>query len=296
MQVFKHIRTLQESLTDIRRQFKRIGLVPTMGNLHEGHIALIKIAQAHCDWVVVSIFVNPLQFGLNEDWDKYPRTYEADLMKLRSVGCDCLFYPNESEIYPNGINEQTKVTVPIMSDILCGKSRPGHFDGVTTVVAKLFHIIQPDEAVFGLKDFQQLAIIRRMVQDLCFPVQIIAGDIVREEDGLAMSSRNRFITDAERPAANQLYRTLCWVKAHIEKGHRDYLALEAKAREQIIDAGFKPDYIQVCNNTTLQPAAGDNIELAVLGAMYTEGARLIDNVSIPKKNGESTVIRHLKQE
>ena len=286
MQVFKHIQGLQEWLAEMRRQYQRIGLVPTMGNLHDGHMALIKIAQTHCDQVVVSIFVNPLQFGLNEDWDKYPRTYEADLIKLRSVGCDCLFCPNENDIYPNGMSEQTKVTVPVMPDILCGKSRPGHFDGVTTIVAKLFHIIQPDKAVFGLKDFQQLTIIRRMVEDLCFPVRIVAGDIVREADGLAMSSRNRFITDTERPAAKQLYQTLCWIKAQIEEGHKDYLTLESKAREQIIDAGFRPDYIQVCNSTTLQPAAGDNIELAVLGAMYTESARLIDNVSIAKKNGE----------
>jgi pantoate--beta-alanine ligase len=280
MQVFEHIQTLHEALAKVRRQHKSICLVPTMGNLHEGHMALVKIAQAHCDWVVVSIFVNPLQFALNEDWDMYPRTYADDLMKLRAVGCDCLFYPHESEMYPNGISEQTKVIVPTMANILCGKSRPSHFDGVTTVVAKLFHIVQPDESVFGLKDFQQLAIIRRMVQDLCLPIKITAGDIVREDDGLAMSSRNRFIADVERATANQLYRTLCWMKSEIEQGSNDYLTLECLAKEQIIAAGFRPDYIQICNSTTLQPAADDNMELAILGAMYTKSARLIDNVSI----------------
>ena len=280
MQVFEHIQALHETLAGIRQKRKRIGIVPTMGNLHEGHIALIKIAQAHCDKVIVSIFVNPLQFGLNEDWDMYPRTYTADLAKLRDVGCDYLFYPDESEIYPNGISEQTKVTVPTMTNILCGRSRPGHFDGVTTVVAKLFHITQPDEAVFGMKDFQQLAIIRRMVKDLFFPVKITPGSIVRENDGLAMSSRNRFITDAERPKANQLYRTLCWLKAEIERGSRDYSTLELLAGEQITATGFRPDYIQVCNSKTLQPAASADTKLAILGAVYTKAARLIDNVSV----------------
>ena len=280
MQVFESIQTLHQALADIRQQHKRIALVATMGNLHEGHIALIKKAQTCCDWVVASIFVNPLQFGLNEDWDRYPRTYDADVMKLRNAGCDALFYPHEDEMYPNGISAQTRVIVPTMSDILCGKSRPGHFEGVTTVVTKLFHIVQPDKAVFGMKDFQQLAIIRRMVADLCFHVEIIGGDIVREKDGLAMSSRNRFITDSERPRANQLYRTLCWIKSQIALGCKEYLTLESTGREQITVAGFKPDYIQVCDSTTLKPAADDNINLTVLGAMYTKAARLIDNVSL----------------
>ena len=280
VQIFEHIQPLREVLADVRRQHQCIGLVPTMGNLHAGHMALVRIAQAQCDCVVVSIFVNRLQFGLNEDWDIYPRTYAADVMKLRAIGCDYLFCPTDSEMYPNGIDVQTKVTVPILADILCGKSRPGHFDGVTTVVAKLFHIVQPDRTVFGLKDFQQLALIRKMVQDLCLPIEIIAGAIVREQDGLAMSSRNRFLTDTERPAANRLYQTLYWMKTEIEHGRRDYRGLEHMGKEQIIAAGFTPDYLQVCDNATLQPADGDNIKPMILGAMYTRAARLIDNVSV----------------
>ena len=182
-----------------RQQGRRIGLVPTMGNLHQGHLALVETAKRRCDIVVTSIFVNPLQFGLNEDWDQYPRTFDADSQKLRGVACDYLFFPDDREMYPNGMSEQARVIVPGMTDLLCGASRPGHFEGVTTVVSKLFNIVQPDEAVFGLKDFQQIAVIRRMVEDLCMPVTIVPGDIVREKDGLAMSSRNHFIT-SERAA------------------------------------------------------------------------------------------------
>jgi len=280
MQVFHHIDTLREEFATLRQQGKRIGFVPTMGNLHQAHLALVQQAQASCDVVVASIFVNRLQFGLNEDWDKYPRTLESDADKLRSIGCDYLFFPDESEVYPNGMAEQTRVIVPGMTDMLCGASRPGHFEGVTTVVTKLFNIVQPHEAVFGAKDFQQLAVIRRMVQDLCIPVEITAGEIVREADGLAMSSRNGFITQKERPRANQLYRTLCWVKAQIEAGGRDYLALEAEGKQQLVDAGFKADYLQVCCSQTLEIAAVDDNELTILGAMYTDAARLIDNISL----------------
>ncbi len=259
---------------------KTVGFVPTMGNLHEAHLALVKQAQGMCDLVVVSIFVNRLQFGLNEDWDKYPRTLEADSQKLREMGCNYLFCPEEGEVYPNGMDEQTRVIVPSMANVLCGASRPGHFEGVTTVVTKLFNIVQPDIAVFGVKDYQQLAIIRRMVEDLCIPVNVVAGDIVREPDGLAMSSRNGFITPQERPRANQLNQSLCWVKQQVLSGERDFLKLEAAAKTQIIQAGFKPDYLIVCNSRTLESAASDDCEITVLGAMYTQGARLIDNVSL----------------
>ncbi|WP_027328471.1 pantoate--beta-alanine ligase [Marinimicrobium agarilyticum] len=280
MQVFHQIQSLRKALADERRQGKRIGFVPTMGNLHDAHLALVKQARVHCDCVVTSIFVNPLQFGLNEDWDKYPRTLEADTAKLEAVGCDYLFCPDETEIYPNGMAEQTRVVVPSMTDVLCGASRPGHFEGVTTVVTKLFNIVQPDEAVFGAKDFQQLAVIRRMVEDLCLPVEIRAGEIVRESDGLALSSRNSFIGEDERPAVSQLYRSLCWIREQIQGGRRDYLALATAAKEQIQAAGFRPDYVSVCNSHTLDPAADDDAEITILGAMYTRGARLIDNVSL----------------
>ena len=280
MQVFHHIQSLRDALALERRAGKRIGFVPTMGNLHDAHIELVNIAKRSCDVVVTSIFVNPLQFGLNEDWDKYPRTLAADSAKLEAANCDYLFCPNDKEIYPNGMAEQTRVIVPTMTDVLCGASRPGHFEGVTTVVTKLFNIVQPDEAVFGLKDFQQLAVIRRMVEDLCIPIKIVAGDIVREADGLAMSSRNGFITADERPRVAQLNRSLNWIKESIEQGRRDFNGLVDSAKEQIQSAGFRVDYVTICNSRTLELAAHDDKEITILGAMYTQGARLIDNVSV----------------
>lgn len=280
MQVFHHISSLREALAAERRAGRRIGFVPTMGNLHDAHLELVKIAQKNCDLVVTSIFVNPLQFGLNEDWDKYPRTLAADTAKLESVNCDYLFCPDEKEIYPNGMAEQTRVIVPTMTDVLCGASRPGHFEGVTTVVTKLFNIVQPDEAVFGIKDFQQLAVIRRMVEDLCIPIKITAGEIFREADGLAMSSRNGFITVDERPRVAVLNRTLNGIKQQIEQGNRDFTVLVEEARAQIEAAGFRVDYISICNSRTLEMAAHDDREITILGAMYTAGARLIDNVSV----------------
>jgi pantoate--beta-alanine ligase len=280
MQIFHHISSLREALTTERKAGKRIGFVPTMGNLHNAHIELVRIAQRHCDVVVTSIFVNPLQFGLNEDWDKYPRTLASDTAKLEAAHCDYLFCPNDKEIYPNGMAEQTRVIVPTMTDVLCGASRPGHFEGVTTVVTKLFNIVQPDEAVFGIKDFQQLAVIRRMVEDLCIPIKIIAGEIVREADGLAMSSRNGFITPEERPLVSVLNHSLNWIKQEITQGRRDFNTLIETAKAQIVSAGFKPDYVSICNSRTLEMAAHDDKEITVLGAIYTQSARLIDNVSL----------------
>lgn len=280
MQVFHHIYSLREALQAERHAGKRIGFVPTMGNLHDAHIELVKIAQRSCEIVVTSIFVNPLQFGLNEDWDKYPRTLASDSARLEAAACDYLFCPDEKEIYPNGMAEQTRVVVPTMTNVLCGASRPGHFEGVTTVVSKLFNIVQPDEAVFGIKDYQQLAVIRRMVEDLCLPIQITAGEIVREPDGLAMSSRNSFITPDERPRVAQLNRSLTWIKQEIEQGRRDFSKLAVAAAEQISAYGFKVDYITVCNSRTLELAAHDDQEITILGAIYTRGARLIDNLSL----------------
>lgn len=280
MQVFHHIQGLRAALAKARLSGKRVGFVPTMGNLHEAHLALVKIAKAQCDLVVASIFVNRLQFGLNEDWDKYPRTLVADTQKLRDVDCDFLFCPEEKEIYPNGMDEQTRVIVPSMANVLCGASRPGHFEGVTTVVTKLFSIVQPELAVFGLKDYQQLAIIRRMTEDLCIPIEIVAGDIVREVDGLAMSSRNGFILESERPRANVLNQVLNEIAAQIRSGERHFAELEHTAKNQIKNAGFRPDYVTVCNSKNLNPAADDDLQLTILGAMYTQGARLIDNVSL----------------
>ena len=280
MQVFRHIQPLRDVLSVAKSQGKRIGFVPTMGNLHQGHLALVELAKTRCDIVVASIFVNPLQFGLNEDWDKYPRTFKIDSQKLEGVACDYLFFPDELEIYPNGMAQQTRVVVPGMTDLLCGASRPTHFEGVTTVVTKLFNIIEPHEAIFGLKDFQQIAVIRRMVEDLCLSIDIIPGDIVREEDGLAMSSRNIHITEAVRPKARQLQLTLQWLRLAINRGRRDFLALEKEGQAQIEKVGFRLDYLQICCSATLIRADSEDTQITILGAMYTRSARLIDNVSL----------------
>ena len=280
MQIFHHSQSLRQALAQYRAEGKTVGFVPTMGNLHAAHLALVNTAKQHADVVVTSIFVNRLQFGLNEDWDKYPRTLEQDTAKLLGVGCDILFCPDELDIYPNGMDQQTRVIVPVMADILCGASRPGHFEGVTTVVAKLFNIVQPHTAVFGLKDFQQLAIIRRMVEDLCIPVNIVAGDIVREADGLAMSSRNGYITPSERPLVKQLNQSLNWVAEQIVAGERNFVSLQDEAKQQISAAGFRADYVTVCESKSLQLAAHDDTNLIILGAMYTQRARLIDNVPL----------------
>ena len=283
MQVFHTISGLRESLTGHRAQGQTIGFVPTMGNLHDGHLALIKQAKQSNNVVVCSIFVNALQFGLNEDWDKYPRTYESDCEKLRSMGCDYLFFPDDKEMYPNGLDTQSRVICPTMTDVLCGASRPGHFEGVTTVVSKLFNIVQPDEAIFGIKDYQQLAVIRRMAQDLCMPVKITSAPIHREIDGLAMSSRNSYITQEERPKVTVLKQVLEQIASKIDAGDQDFASLEFEAKAVIENQGFKVDYVTISNSKTLQPAAIDDHDITILGAMFTKSARLIDNISLKKK-------------
>ena len=283
MQVFHTISGLRDSLSGHRSHGQTIGFVPTMGNLHDGHLALIKQARKSNDIVVCSIFVNALQFGLNEDWDKYPRTYESDCEKLRSVGCDYLFFPDDNEMYPNGLDTQSRVICPTMTDVLCGASRPGHFEGVTTVVSKLFNIVQPDEAIFGIKDYQQLAVIRRMAEDLCMSVKISSAPIHREVDGLAMSSRNSYITEEERPKVTVLRQALEQIASKIVAGDQDFATLESEARAIIESQAFKADYVTISNSKTLQPAAIDDREITVLGAMFTESARLIDNISIKLK-------------
>jgi pantoate--beta-alanine ligase len=280
MRIFHTVSGLRDALTVHRREGLRIGFVPTMGNLHQGHLALVDQARQSCDIVVCSIFVNALQFGLNEDWDKYPRTYKNDCDKLTAASCDYLFHPDDTEMYPNGLDTQSRVICPTMTDVLCGASRPGHFEGVTTVVSKLFNIVQPDEAIFGIKDYQQLAVIRRMAEDLCMPVQITAAPIHREADGLAMSSRNSYITEQERPKVVVLKDSLEWIAQQVKEGARNFRELEAVAIERIASAGFKTDYITLSNSKTLDPAAEDDLEITILGAIFTESARLIDNLSI----------------
>lgn len=280
MKIFHSVSALRGDLNKDRLKGFRVGFVPTMGNLHDGHLALLKQAKQSNDVVVCSIFVNALQFSLNEDWDKYPRTYQSDCEQLRNAGCDYLFHPDDIEMYPNGLDTQSRVICPTMTDVLCGASRPGHFEGVTTVVSKLFNIVQPDEAIFGIKDYQQLAVIRRMVEDLCLPIQVTSAPIHRETDGLAMSSRNRYITNNERPKVIVLKNSLDWMAAQIASGNRHFSDLEALATEQIEQAGFKVDYITCSNSKTLDLAADDDSEITILGAIFTESARLIDNVSV----------------
>lgn len=280
MNIYHTVSGLRTEIRARRQNAQTIGFVPTMGNLHEGHLQLVRQAKSQCDVVVVSIFVNPLQFGLNEDWEKYPRTFQDDAKKLEAEGCDFLFHPDENEIYPNGMADQTRVVVPTMTDILCGASRPGHFEGVTTVVSKLLHIVQPDTAIFGIKDYQQLAVIRRMVEDLCIPVDIVGAPIARDVDGLALSSRNGYLGEDERPQVKVLYKTLCWCRDKIEAGERDFTELEIQATKALEKSGFRTDYVSIRNSKTLEPAAHDDSQLTILGAMFTKGARLIDNVSL----------------
>ncbi|MAW23973.1 MAG: pantoate--beta-alanine ligase [Cellvibrionales bacterium TMED47] len=280
MQVFRTISGLRDNLSTHRIRGQSIGFVPTMGNLHDGHLALIKQAKETNDIVVCSIFVNALQFGLNEDWDKYPRTYDSDCAKLDQSDCDYLFFPDDGEMYPNGLDTQSRVICPTMTDVLCGASRPGHFEGVTTVVSKLFNIVQPDEAIFGIKDYQQLAVIKRMSQDLCLPVKIVAAPIHREADGLAMSSRNSYIKKEERPKVKVLKEVLELIAQQIKAGNMDFIKLELEAKKRIQFEGFRADYVTISHSKTLQPAAIDDRQITILGAMYTESARLIDNISI----------------
>lgn len=280
MNVVKTVADLRAAVNRARGEGKRIAFVPTMGNLHEGHIALIKKAGQRADFVVASIFVNPLQFGPNEDLDNYPRTLAADQDKLFEAGCHLLFAPSVNEMYPHGQTLQTIVSVPGVSEGLCGGSRPGHFDGVATVVTKLFNMVQPDLAVFGEKDFQQLAVIRTMVRDLNMSVQIIGEPIVRAADGLALSSRNGYLNDQERAAAPSLYRTLHEIAEALRTGDRDFARLQAQGEDNLRAAGLDPDYLEIRNADDLRPAGADTIHFVILGAAFLGKTRLIDNLQV----------------
>ena len=280
MNVVKTIADLRAAVARARGEGKRIGFVPTMGNLHAGHIALVKKAGQRADFVVASIFVNPLQFGPNEDLDNYPRTLAADQDKLFDAGCHLLFAPSVEEMYPHGQANQTIIRVPGVSEGLCGGSRPGHFDGVSTVVTKLFNMVLPDLAVFGQKDYQQLAVIRTMVRDLNMPVQIISEPTVRDVDGLALSSRNGYLSADERATAPLLYRTLTQLKDAIQNGRRDYSTLVAEGLESLRAAGLRPDYLEVRNAIDLQPVSDASAELVILAAAFLGKTRLIDNLMV----------------
>ena len=258
----------------------RLAFVPTMGNLHAGHLQLVRHARSIADRVAVSIFVNPKQFGENEDYASYPRTLEADKAALMEEDADLLFVPAVEDIYPGGVDPTTSVTVPGLNAILEGEYRPTHFDGVTTVVARLFNLIQPNVAIFGEKDYQQLLIIRRMVADLCMPIGIEAAATVREADGLAMSSRNRYLQDSERGRAAQIYRTLRDVKDRVEAGATDYAAIGAAACRQLAQAGLEPDYISIRRQCDLAPPGPADRALIALAAARLGATRLIDNIRI----------------
>jgi pantoate--beta-alanine ligase len=279
MNTVKTVRELRAAVARARSEGKRIALVPTMGNLHAGHAALVTKASQRADFVVASIFVNPLQFGPSEDLDKYPRTLAADQEKLLNAGCHLLFAPTVEEMYPDGMEGQTRLHVTGVSEGLCGGSRPGHFDGVATVVCKLFNMVQPDMALFGEKDFQQLAVIRKLVRDLNLPIQIFGEPTVRAEDGLALSSRNGYLTEEQRAIAPILQRTLKQLAERIRQGERDFPALLSEGSQQIEAAGLRIDYLEVRESAGLRQATAQDHQLVILVAAFLGTTRLIDNLA-----------------
>lgn len=275
---------LRETVAQWRIQRDRIAFVPTMGNLHAGHLQLVKTAKTLAAKVIVSIFVNPMQFDRANDLKNYPRTLEEDKNRLEKLGVDLLLTPTHSEIYPKGTQEITHVEVPALSSILCGASRPGHFRGVATVVTKLFNIVQPDVAVFGEKDYQQLMLIRRMVVDLNIPVEVVGVKTIRESDGLAMSSRNSYLSVVERSKAPLLYKTLKGLVFTIKQGEQNYTKMLDQAKKILKNQGFIPDYLSILRQQDLASAQSGDVDLVVLGAAWLGKARLIDNITLCLKN------------
>lgn len=278
MKIEHSIQGVRAALKQARKAGKSVAFVPTMGNLHSGHISLVAEAKRRADYVVTSIFVNPTQFGANEDFSSYPRTLENDASLLAEAHCDLLFAPSAEEMYPDGRQQATTVHVAEITDRLCGASRPGHFTGVATVVTKLLNIIQPEMALFGEKDYQQLAVIRRLVTELCIPTSIIGMPTQRAEDGLALSSRNGFLTEAERLQAPLLYQTLTQLQTAILSGQRDYAALSTAAKAHLTKCGFAPDYVEVCTQDLNTPTESD-ADLVILLAARLGKTRLIDNLA-----------------
>ena len=281
MQTVHTIAELRAQVTAWKRAGERVVFVPTMGNLHRGHIHLVERARELAPRTVASIFVNPMQFGPSEDFAAYPRTLEADSRQLEVAGLDLLFAPSVAEVYPRSLEQMTQVTVPGLPTVLCGASRPTHFSGVTTVVSKLFNMVQPDMAVFGEKDWQQLVIIRRMAADLDMPVAIVGVPTVREPDGLALSSRNGYLLAEERAIAPTLYATLRATAKRWRAGERDWARLEADAKANLAACGFRPDYVEIRRAHDLQrPAPEDVADLRIFAAAWLGRARLIDNLPV----------------
>ncbi len=280
VQIIRTKEELRDTLDVWRHHDDHVALVPTLGNLHMGHSSLVDTAREHAERVVVSVYVNPTQFGPDEDYEDYPRTLERDTRRLRKVGADVLFVPEDDTIYPFGHDCATIVSVPGLTENFCGAHRPGHFDGVTTVVARLFALVQPDVAIFGQKDYQQQLVIRFMAEDLSLPIRIVTAPTVRADDGLAMSSRNAYLTDEERPVAPRLYETLQAIGTELQNGKRDFAALEATGLEKLKASGFRVDYLAVRRAENLAVPDRDCDELVVLAAAWLGRARLIDNVVV----------------
>lgn len=278
MQTVREIPELRAQLKQWRMAGERIAFVPTMGNLHQGHLSLFEEAKKRADKVVVSIFVNPMQFDNPDDLNAYPKTIEQDSIKLQEMQTDLLFLPSRETIYPKNLNNQTIVEVPDLSDQFCGDSRPGHFRGVTTVVNKLFNLVEPDVAIFGQKDYQQLFIIRHMVTDLCMNVEIIGAPTKREASGLAMSSRNGYLDSSQLIQATVIYQALEEAKATLQQGNTDFAAVGKAATKRITDAGLGEDFFHIQNADTLADAQAGDKHLVILVAAYLGKARLIDNM------------------
>ena len=268
---------LHEQLEDWRDSGEHVAIVPTMGSLHAGHTSLVRIAREHAERVVVTVFVNPTQFGEGEDYESYPRSVDKDTRRLRKVSADVLFCPDVDTVYPFGLDSATRVIVPDLTDKFCGSFRPGHFDGVTSVVARLFALVQPDVAVFGQKDYQQQLVIRRMTEDLNLPVEIVTAPTVREDDGLAMSSRNAYLTDDERQRAPAMYRALSDAGTELRNGVRDFAHLETTGIEALRAAGLEPEYFSIRRAADLSEPAPGSHNLVILAAAMLGKARLIDN-------------------
>lgn len=272
------ISELRSVLGHFRENNDQIALVPTMGNLHAGHIALVKAAQKACNRVVVSIFVNPLQFAPGEDFESYPRTLNEDMAKLTDAGVDVVFAPTASEMYPHGNLQQCVIHVPAFEGKACAVSRPHFFTGVATVVMKLLNIVQPTQAFFGEKDFQQLRVIETLVQDFCLPIDIQAVPTMREADGLAMSSRNAYLTAEEREIAPHLYACLQHAVTQCQQGETDFQRLQTEITEALTAVGFRVDYVTICSRRFLEPASAADTDCVILAAAFLGRARLIDNI------------------
>jgi pantoate--beta-alanine ligase len=278
--IIDSVALLRREIRDFRKNNKRIALVPTMGNLHEGHMTLVEEAKARGDVVVVSIFVNPMQFERADDLERYPRTLQEDCEKLNKRGVDLVFAPSPAEVYPKGLATQTQVDVPVISTILEGASRPGHFRGVSTIVSKLFNLVQPQVACFGQKDFQQLALLRTMVEDMGYDIEIVGVPIVRAKDGLALSSRNGYLTAEERKIAPQLNKIMNALAQRLSQGERHTDEMLQETAQQLREAGFTPDELFIRDAKTLQELSVDSTTAVILMAAWLGKARLIDNQEV----------------